>query len=425
MSLSRSIVSYGAALVVNRAASFLLLPVLTSALTPDIFGALSILQLFYMAALMFSVHGLDEACIRFGISQNNNNPQFLRFILREAFLYALLTIPILFLLLPSPDNLLPLLMWIFADALYVPSVAFCRAINKTSGVVWALIIQGVLTWILIWISVSIFNVSINGILLSYAVASIIPLPILLKGIFTKDKLSTAIPYKTIRKFAWPAGLISIIAIGINFSDRYIIAKLSSTYDTGLYSAGFRIGMVVSMAVSALRMAWYPSAYRQLETDSSSPQLFKKESLKVIAMLGFIAIMISAFRHKVTEIIILGKHLIAPEYSDGLIVIPTIALAFIFDGASTISDTALYFKQKMSILVAVTLTTLILKVALCIILVPKIGIQGAALSTLIAFTVQAILFEILNRTILNCKILSTTHWLLLLSLSAVIFTTSYI
>jgi O-antigen/teichoic acid export membrane protein len=184
-------------------------------------------------------------------------------------------------------------------------------------------------------------------------------------------------------------------------------------------------MVVSMAVSALRMAWYPSAYRQLETDSTSSQLFKKESLKIIAILGFIAIMISIFRHKLTEITILGKSLIAPEYENGLIVIPIIALAYVFDGASTIADTALYFKQKMRMLVAVTLTTLTFKVILCIILVPLIGIQGAALSTLIAFSIQAIFFEILNRTVLKCKILSTTHWLLLLSLTAIIFTINYI
>jgi O-antigen/teichoic acid export membrane protein len=433
MTLSKSIVSYGAALVINRAASFLLLPILTSALTPDIFGALSLLQLFYMAALMFSVHGLDEASIRFGISQDNNNSQFLRFILRETSLFTLFTIPILLLTLVysdvsqsiSPANLLPLLLWIFADALYVPSIAFCRAINRTSRVVWALITQGLLTWVLTWLSVSKFNLSINGILLSYAAASFIPLPILLKGLFTKEnsKSSIPIPYKTIRKFAWPAGLISIIAIGINFSDRYIIAKLSNTYDTGLYSAGFRIGMVVAMAVSALRMAWYPSAYRQLEENSKSTQLFKSESLKIITILGVIAVFISFLRHQITGITILGKSLISPEYENGLIVIPIIALAFVFDGASTIADTALYFKQKMRLLVVVTLSTLTIKVVLCIILVPRIGIQGAALSTLIAFIFQAIAFEILNKIILKCRILSKANWFLLASVSVIIMLTS--
>ncbi|MBL8029299.1 MAG: oligosaccharide flippase family protein [Fibrobacteres bacterium] len=432
MSFKRTSIAYGSALIINRAASFLLLPLLTSSLSPDLFGLLSVLQFTYMAALMFAIHGLDDASVRFCTSNDTNQRQFFKSTLTETSLFSVITLPILWGIITMFSTtessiislLIPLYLWVLADTVYIPTANICRANGKAAQVSAALIIQGLLTWILVWISLKYFNMGLSGILTAYALSSILPLPILLQGITsqTKSGATKSISFKDVRKYAIPAGIISLFTVGINFSDRYIIAKLGSTHDAGLYSVGFRLGMIVALAVSAFRMAWYPIAYKQLE-DGHKKGMFQKESFKIILALSALALLVSFFRNEIAALTLFGKNIIAPEYHDGLSIIPIITLAFVFDGASTLADTALFYKQKMKLLLTITSIVLTIKVSLSILLL-QFGIIGVALSSLIAFSLQTIIIEVTNRKYLSIQILGLKHFVLLALVSAAIFV-SYI
>jgi O-antigen/teichoic acid export membrane protein len=382
---------------------------------------------------MVSVHGLDEACVRFGRNNDESGKSLINSATKESFITSLFVIPFIAVAFFTVDifsalplyTLATLAVWIIADALLVPYIAYARSVGKATHVAVVLVIQGIVTWILTYIALTYLYASINGILLSYAAASIIPLVILtinsgaIKTLFANSRPD----FPAIRKYALPAGIVSVVAIAVNFSDRYIIALFCSTHETGLYSAGFKIGMIISMSISAIRMAWYPSAYRQMEESSfehnTGNSLFARESILIITCIGMLAIVISFFRNQIGAIEILGKPIIAAEYREGLVVIPVIALAYVFDGAATLADTLLYFKQRMAAVLKISLLSLFVKLALCIILIRHFGIMGAAISTLAAFILQAVAFETVNRRVLKLSVLSVKHWAILSIISALV------
>ncbi|MCL0088662.1 polysaccharide biosynthesis C-terminal domain-containing protein [Dehalococcoidia bacterium] len=174
---------------------------------------------------------------------------------------------------------------------------------------------------------------------------------------------------------------------VNSSDRYVIGIFLGTAFVGYYSPGYVLGSIINMFMAPL-FFMLPAVLSKYydENNVEAVKTALRYSLKYFLLLAIP----SAF-----GLSLLSKPLVTilstPEIaSQGYLITPFVALSSLLLGAYVVIAQILIVKKKTKIEGIVSTMAAILNLGLNLILVPYIGILGAAITTLIAFTFAFIL-----------------------------------
>jgi O-antigen/teichoic acid export membrane protein len=174
---------------------------------------------------------------------------------------------------------------------------------------------------------------------------------------------------------------------INSSDRYVIGIFLSTAFVGYYSPGYALGSMINMFMAPLGFM-LPAVLSKYydENNINEVKTVLRYSLKY-----FLALAIpSAFGLSLLSKPILTI-LSTPEIaSQGYLITPFVAASALLLGAAGVIGHGLYLAKRTDIGGKIWIMAAILNLALNIIFVPYMGIIGAAITTLIAFTLVFIL-----------------------------------
>jgi O-antigen/teichoic acid export membrane protein len=110
------------------------------------------------------------------------------------------------------------------------------------------------------------------------------------------------------------------------------------------------------------------------------------------------IFISLFLHDiVTSPLFFGKPIISEPYWSGLSIVPIVLLGYVFLGISNNLVAGIYIEKKTKHLPAITFVGLAVNVGVNYMLIPVMGIMGAAIATLLSYSVMAVvLFIVVQR-----------------------------
>jgi O-antigen/teichoic acid export membrane protein len=169
---------------------------------------------------------------------------------------------------------------------------------------------------------------------------------------------------------------------VNSSDRYVIGIFLGTAFVGYYSPGYALGSMINMFIAPLSFM-LPAVLSKYydENNMNEVKTVLRYSLKY-----FLAIAIpSAF-----GLSILSKSLLTilstPEIAlQGYLITPFVAVSALLFGAYAVIAHIIVLEKKTKITGAIWIIAAILNLGLNIIVVPYLGILGAAITTLIAFT----------------------------------------
>lgn len=176
---------------------------------------------------------------------------------------------------------------------------------------------------------------------------------------------------------------------VNSSDRYVIGIFLGTAFVGYYSPAYVLSSIIGMLMAPL-IFMLPAVLSRYydENNVEAVKTVLSYSLKYFLLLGIP----SAF-----GLSLLSKPLLTilttPEIAwQGYLITPFIALSFLLFGAYAVFAQILILKKKTKIEGIVWTMAAILNLGLNLILVPYIGILGAAITTLIAFTFAFIIIR---------------------------------
>jgi O-antigen/teichoic acid export membrane protein len=174
---------------------------------------------------------------------------------------------------------------------------------------------------------------------------------------------------------------------VDSSDRYVIGILLGTASVGYYSPGYALGTLVGMffAPSSLLFTATLSKYYD-EYNMEEVIKILGLSLKYLMAISIPATFGIAFLSK-PILTILSTQEIA---SQGYLITPFVALSTLLLGISGVISEILSLEKKTTISGKIWIIASILNLSLNFVLIPYIGILGAAITTLIAFTVVLIL-----------------------------------
>lgn len=170
---------------------------------------------------------------------------------------------------------------------------------------------------------------------------------------------------------------------INLGDRYVIGYFMSADAVGVYSASYGLGSMITFFYAPISTALLPAITNLYENNKIQElKAHLNYSLKFLLMFTIP----SFFGLSVLSKSIL-RTLTTSEFIEGYLIVPIIALAMILFNSGNINVNVLFLLKKTKAIGLIYGAFALINLVMNIILVPLIGIIGAAIATLITFMTQ--------------------------------------
>ncbi|KPJ77233.1 MAG: hypothetical protein AMJ54_08590 [Deltaproteobacteria bacterium SG8_13] len=186
---------------------------------------------------------------------------------------------------------------------------------------------------------------------------------------------------TFIKFGGPLVGLALSNIILSSSDRYIIAYFLDSDAVGVYSAGYKITETAIMfLVTFLMWASFPALVSAYEKSGDSAAVaLMDDLLKIYVILIFPAMLgLTVLSEDITGT------LLDRRYFDAHKIVPWIASGIFFMGLSFYYSKSFELRERTLFLFALFLLAAMANILLNIILIPILGLQGAAISTMLAY-----------------------------------------
>ncbi|HVZ74052.1 MAG TPA: oligosaccharide flippase family protein [Polyangia bacterium] len=191
-----------------------------------------------------------------------------------------------------------------------------------------------------------------------------------------------------------AGLI--LAVG----DRYVIEGLIGETPLGLYSAAYNLCQYVqSVFIASVAQAIMPLYMQMWDAKGvEETQAFIARSMRTYVLLA--APLIAGLAAVGPELL---PSLASDKYATGAGILPWVISGMVIEGANAMVGAGLFIHRKTRVIMSIVLSCAIANIGLNFILVPRIGIMGSAIATLVSYAASALLLGAAGRRLLVVKL----------------------
>lgn len=170
---------------------------------------------------------------------------------------------------------------------------------------------------------------------------------------------------------------------INSSDRYLIIHMLDLKQVGIYSASYSLGQLATFFLTPISFVLFPTISKLWEAGRfSTVKTYMENSLKYFLLLG----VPSVFGIYYVAPFVLRK-LATQEFVTSRFLVLYVVLGFFCIGIHQIYLYVIHLRERTKYLPLVFLTVASLNLGLNFVLIPKMGIMGAAFSTFLSYLVQ--------------------------------------
>lgn len=406
--LLKSIINYTTFNLINAIIPFLLLPILTNYLSPSQYGLIDLFMNFSFILMPIVGLNVNASVVRFYFDLNKEDfGDFLITIISFSLGFGLMVLFISYFIngiaqnyFKLPDNFLFLcIIYALSSQICEILLSFWRAEDEPSkygvfrivktlmdiGISLLLIIKFQYNW-----EGRIFPMVIVSVLFAIFVIIYFSIKYSRRRLF---KLNRKFLLESI-KFSAPLILHTMGGYIITFSDRLIVAYQLNLDELGIYAVGSQIGMILSFIITSFNQAWLPYFFKTLNNGNEKAKI--KLQQKIWAFIIFISI-IAVLIYLILPFIY--KFFINKNYNINYIIILWILIGYIFNGMYKMFVNYLFYYKKTNLLMLFTPIAALLNIIFVFILVNKIGIEGAAIGTMISYIVLFLLvFIYYNRNL---------------------------
>ena len=397
---------YGVGFLFIRGISFLLLPVYTNLLSTFDAG---IMFIFYTVLAFLNplyALGLDSALFKFYNSRSHSKESVVASSL--VFLFATSFFLSIALLLISQTPLINFIDVPYNWILYLSIILFCDSISARLLVIlrlqekaWYYLLVGLINIL----SSIFFNIlfiryyglsslgAVYALTLTSALQLIVLIPSIIKFInFSKINL---LVYKKMFVFGLPFLPATILFISIGMIDRFFIESYLGLKSVGIYSAGYKLGSIISIVIIAFNLNWQPY-YLKIKDKKSFSKNIKKISQIFFIIITFTASFMCFFVNDLVSIKFFGVYIVGENFWESMTIVPWITFGYVFYGLYVLQAPSLYIKNKQNWTPVFWGAGTVVNIILNIILIPQLDILGAAIATFISYLFIFVLIKIKNK-----------------------------
>jgi O-antigen/teichoic acid export membrane protein len=182
------------------------------------------------------------------------------------------------------------------------------------------------------------------------------------------------------RYAAPLVPVGILQLLLHQFDKRIVLELLGQDLAGIYGFGYRIAyLVTNMILTPFVLIWQPWIFG-VEDDGERARLVGRVSTYAVLTIAFVSLGVILFGRQ-AALILAGD----PRFHSAYRVIPFLGTAYVFWALYNVSQTPLFLAKRTGRLFFVNLAAVVLSVTINTLwLVPRYGIVGAAIATLITF-----------------------------------------
>lgn len=409
MSLLKHASIYTFANLLQRASSFLLLPLYTHYLTAKEYGVYSIVLTIVPVVSIFFSLSLRSSVVRLYFRYREDDPEKVPKIWGAAFSVVLISTLILGLLLFLLNDRLfgPLIN----DVAFFPFIAIglCIAFFQTIFELYQGSLQArqlsaqftkqQLSLFGIQVSLTIvflvyFGFGLVGMLSSLLIASFViflyssvrfisEIQLNLNKSILKEILNYSLPFIPHFLSGWAMTMIN----------RIFINNFLGAATVGIFSVGLQLGSVVQIVSASINQAYQPWLFSRLESKNDDLNEIVTVSKMIVIGITYFATSISVLSPMIVDI------MAAEEFYGAWQLIPLISFAYVLNTLYFISSGPIFF-QNPGLVPIITMTSSGIGVLLSWFLIRSHGMLGGALAMVFTYALLALLAGVLSSYILK-------------------------
>jgi len=371
--------------VLPKAATFLILPILTTALTKSEYGTYDLIITSLSLVLPIFSLLIEQAVFRFLLDKNTDETR--KKIITNSSIYVFFSSIFLFLISMAVLNRFNIeykilvSIYMVINMYYSYVIQACRGLGLLKKYSTASIINSVLNLLLIFIFVGQKSLGFYGLLISLIISIVFATGYVIasSGIvkLISFKLFDLMYIKELLKYSFPLLPNSVSWWVVGVSDRWIITAFLSVEMTAIYAIANKIPSLFSLLYNNFNLAWQESA-TVTSKDNDAKEYYTNIFNNLWNFLVGILLLL------ITTSPVLFKLFIDESYFLAYYQMPILFLAMFFHSlAAYFGGMYVAFKKTKSIGLS-SFIAAFLNISINLLLISKIGLYAASLSTLVSY-----------------------------------------
>lgn len=388
---------FGVSGIINRALQFLLLPLYTRNIGPRELGVFAILGIIYSVIPLVLQMGLGNALLRswYDYKEEERPP-----LATTVFIFLMIiATPILIILAFFADwisiklfateiytrHLRLICILAFIDIFNVVPDTLMRIRNESVKYSISQTVGFILQLCTIIYCVVFLQRGIEGIFIG-----------MLVGSFVENALVSAITFrnfglgwnqKELKKmlaFGTPLIFGRLASICFQGIDRFFLKKYADMRVVGLYEIGNKLSSPIAMLVSTpFGMIW-PNMQFSAMKDADAREYYARMLTYIVLAASILALPLAICVEDILRIFASEKYLETAS------VVPWLALAAVLDTANPVLSLGVSLKRKSYLSPLIVITSALINIGLNFLLIPKWGMLGAAIATVLSYIAMCII-----------------------------------
>jgi len=411
---------YGMSSIVGRLLNYLLVPLYTRIFVPAEYGVVNEMYAYVAFLIVVLTYGMETAFFRYSEQESDRNRVYSTSLISLwVSSLSFIGLAIIFAqpvadMLRYPENS-EYVVWfaliIAFDAISSIPLARLRSLNKAKNFAVIKIVNIAVNigfnlfflvlcpWLISkghveWLTNAVYSkeTGIGYIFISNLIASASQLLLLVPVMRGFRYVFDKVLWKKMILYALPLLVFGLAGIVNEMLDRilikYLLPESIAMYQLGIYSACYKIAIVMSIIIQAFRYAAEPFFFAQAN-QSNAKELYAKLMNYFVIFLSFVFLCVMIFIDYV-------QYFIGEEYRSGMAVAPILLMANIFLGI--FYNLSIWYKltNKTIYGAGIAIGGAIITIVLNVLLIPIIGFMGSAWATLICYVAMTIASYILGQ-----------------------------
>lgn len=429
--LLRKFISFSIGGYINIIIGLLTVPITTRIVSPEQYGVNSLIVTLVNAVGIICYLGLDQGFVRFFYEEKVENRG--KLLLKSIFIPVILSFVFIFfsyffkkrisffvLGIESKELIIILEIWIIFIILNRFALLIIRMQQRGKLYSFFQVISKLFEFLLILILFKKYGNDYRT--LSFAtLGSLILVTII--AILSERRMwnfegNLKTNSKELLQYSVPLSLTMALNWLFGSSDKVIIKIFSNTTELGLYSGAFKIIALMTVIQNGFTTFWTPVSYEQYLKDPNNTEFFRRITNYLAVVFFTLGIVILSGRDAI--IFLLGK-----KYYDSVFIMPMLVFIPIMYLLSETTMIGIAFKKQTKYFLYISIVVSILNVVGNILLVPRLGAKGAAISTGISYIVFFSLRTYYSEKLIKFKFdLKRIYIIIILLLSYALILTFY-
>lgn len=367
----------------SKILSFLLVRFYTNILGAELFSASEIFTSTVYLLVPLALLSIDEAVLRFILDKNYKTDEVYStgmFVALIGNISLLVLVPLINFIPDLKERILLLYLCIFASGFRMINQQFIRA----RGYLKLYAIDGILTtfnlFLLNIIFMAVFKLGVEGYILSIILSDIMSslfISLIAENVhFISFKSVSKNLMSSMLKYSIPMIPTFILWWIVSASDKYMIRFMISDTENGLYSMATRIPTLISIVSTIFFQAWQLSAITEYNSEDSkrfySTVFNAYQSILYIGSAGILLFLIPIAK------VLLGN------FHEAYIFAPLLIIAVLMSCLCQFLSSIYSATKNTSHSLWTSLLAAVNNIVLNLILIPRVGPQGAAFATMSSY-----------------------------------------